>query len=852
MNAYISFGGHSGQIIYDPVAKTWHLQSDDGSTVNFLTGAANGAYNGEYWEVITPDGTQYWFGLDELPGWAGSDPKTNSVWTMPVTGLGTGDPCHNASYASSYCPNMPWRWNLDLVVDPNGNATEYYYTPQTSYYAYDSYVDSSGTAHYGAALPYTFAGTLTDIYYGAQDNSADSHNAYAHRPFDLHFGYSDRCTSTTQSTCAANENGTYWPDTPWDLYCGSSSSCKGVGHVAPAFFDTLMLTPVTTSAYEGSSPNQQVDTWTLGYQWLTADVNSDLVLASVARTGGRHVQSLDGHPRVDQHEQPGQLRGELPSDVPVPAERRDLRDRGSDRRHLQPPVLQRHRADQVLHTYNTANGLLLETSDLGDLSQPGQAMCTIYAYPSAPSTAGLLDYPDEVQDVAGACPSGTPALVSDSDTALQSDTKYYYDLQAFGVAPAEGNVTETDVYSAGDPGVAAHWVQQSRDTYDSYGRLLNDENSAGYTTSDSYTSSYGTGDPTTQVKVTSPLTASTSATTTTDMNPGWGLPNDMIDASGQRTDYAYDNLGRVTSVWLPGQTGSTRSKDGTANYVFTYSVTATAAPYVETTRLTGTNLVPVSSYQIFDSLLRPRQTRAPAEGPGGGSEVTDTFYDSQGNTVIANGPYNISAAASGTLWKTTEPNVPDETASTYDGAGRITESDFDSYGTQEWKTTWSYGGADEVTVTPPSGGTVTSTFTDARGRTTQIDQYHCAALRCSAGFDGTAYTYAYVTGGQKNTAADAGGNQWTWTYDLLGRQVSATDPDTGTTTQTWNDLGQPTSVTDGAGKTVSFIYDHAGRKIAEYASAVSGQSTANQLTAWAYDTATLNNSVLASGSKAIG
>jgi hypothetical protein len=24
---------------------------------------------------------------------------------------------------------MPWRWNLDLVVDPNGNATSYYYSP---------------------------------------------------------------------------------------------------------------------------------------------------------------------------------------------------------------------------------------------------------------------------------------------------------------------------------------------------------------------------------------------------------------------------------------------------------------------------------------------------------------------------------------------------------------------------------------------------------------------------------------------------------------------------------------------------------------------------------------------------
>ncbi len=131
----------------------------------------------------------------------------------------------------------------------------------------------------------------------------------------------------------------------------------------------------------------------------------------------------------------------------------------------------------MLHVYDPATGLLLQTSDLGDVSQPGQALCTIYAYPSPPSAAGQLDDTHEINQVAGACPYGTPALVPDSDSALQSDTKHYYDSQAFGVAPAEGNVTETDVYSAGDPGVAAHWVQQSRDTYDSYGRLLTVKNS---------------------------------------------------------------------------------------------------------------------------------------------------------------------------------------------------------------------------------------------------------------------------------------------------------------------------------------------------------------------------------------
>lgn len=65
--------------------------------------------------------------------------------------------------------------------------------------------------------------------------------------------------------------------------------------------------------------------------------------------------------------------------------------------------------------------------------------------------------------------------------------------------------------------------------------------------------------------------------------------------------------------------------------------------------------------------------------------------------------------------------------------------------------------------------------------------------------------------------------------------ISAADPDTGTTSSTWNDLGQLTSATDAAGKTISYAYDAAGRKTAEYAAAVGSQSSSNQLAAWAYD-----------------
>jgi RHS repeat-associated protein len=1070
-NGYLSLDGHSGQLIDDSSTGTWKLAGDDGSTVKFLSGASNGAYNGRYWEIITPDGTQYWFGLNQLPGWGSGDQVTNSVWTVPVAGLKTGDPCHASAYASSYCANMPWRWNLDLVVDPNGNATSYYYSPQTNYYAYDSYVDSSGTAHAGTPVSYTSGGTLTDIYYGSLDNTSDSNNVYAHRPFDVQLGYSDRCTSTSQPACDASHTQANWPDTPWDLYCSSASGCTGSGHQSPAFFDTRMLTSVTTSLFMGSNPYQDVDTWKLAYEWLPGDNgNSDLGLYSITRSGdvagtasmppvtfgwtamGNKAYS-DGYPQVvrnrlttivseagartgityntgtcgssppsdpaantlpcfPQYWTPGDLGGtpqlswfykytvrqvtvtdttggEPPlvttyqyckdpscsdnsgdgaawhydTDIDlVPAKHKSYGQwrgyqyvhvltgssggtrsetdytflRGMDgdpvtqpgggftypAAHVTPsrpsgtltsvtdanvldgselekivlngpggaqvsdqvtwpwtsprptatsdvqpwgkPLtafltgtaetdtytpLSAHagggtRQVQAQNSYDSSTGLLTQVSDLGDVSDPAQAQCTAYTYPVPASTAGLLDYPAEAKVTAGACGTSSPPLIS--------DTQYLYDGQSLGTAPTAGNITRTQAWSSGDPGVTDHEVYQSRDTYDSYGRRTSHQDAAGNTTTTRYTSSFGVGRPTTQTSITSPLTSSATATATTDIHPEWGLPADTIDASGQRTDYSYDPLGRVTSTWLPGQTGATRSGDGAASYTYDYSVSASAASAVTTRRLVSApGNAYTTSVQLYDALLRPRQAQTSSDASGGGMEASDIFYDSRGNTVTRNGPYDVtSTGPSATLWVTTETQIPDQNASTFDGANRVTETDLDSYGALKQKTTWTYPGGDAVTETPPAGGTITAPHTDGRGRTSEIDQYHSKSSAAGA-FDAT--RYAYTPAGKLSAITDAAGNTWTYSYDLLGRQVSAATPDTGTTASTYNDLGQLTSTTDAQGKTISYAYDAAGRKTAEYnTTGGASQTASDQLAAWTYDTATLDNPALPSGTKATG
>ncbi len=83
--------------------------------------------------------------------------------------------------------------------------------------------------------------------------------------------------------------------------------------------------------------------------------------------------------------------------------------------------------------------------------------------------------------------------------------------------------------------------------------------------------------------------------------------------------------------------------------------------------------------------------------------------------------------------------------------------------------------------------------------------------------------------------------------------MSATDPDTGSTASTWDDLGQLTSATDAAGKTITWAYAAAGRRTAEYnTTGGAAPSGSNQLAAWTYDTAALDNPVVGSSAKAIG
>jgi YD repeat-containing protein len=245
-NAVLSLNGTSGELIYNASEDRWHLRSEDGSRIERRTGASNGDDNGEYWVVTTTDGTQYWFGVNRLPGWATGDPTTSSTWTVPVFGNHSGDPCHATAFADSDC-TQAWRWNLDYVVDVHGNSMSYWYATESNKYARN--LDTADDA------TYIRGGYLRHISYGTRRVSGVDSVLDTDAPAQVVFATGDRCLSG----CTTHDE-TRWPDTPWDQEC-TATSCDTF---APTFWTTKRLATITTRVRNGSA-YRNVERWTFTY-----------------------------------------------------------------------------------------------------------------------------------------------------------------------------------------------------------------------------------------------------------------------------------------------------------------------------------------------------------------------------------------------------------------------------------------------------------------------------------------------------------------------------------------------------------------------------------------------------------
>ncbi|MFK4085752.1 polymorphic toxin-type HINT domain-containing protein [Kribbella sp. NPDC020789] len=262
-NATLVLNGQGGELVKDGTG--WRLKNDDGSKIEKVTNPTdNGDNDRESWKVTTLDGTQYYFGREHvLPN--ATDPVTNSVWTVPVAGDDSGEPCHGTTFATSFCDNQAWRWNLDLVVDPHANAMSLWYANETNYYA------KNGATT--ATKIYDRGGYLTKILYG-QRSDAMSLTA----PMQVTFTTQERClTNCTSLTSTTKAN---WPDVPFDQICAAGATCTKPG---PSFFSRRRLDTVTTKV--GA---QDVDRWQLTPDFPSPGDNMSgrsLWLKSITHTG---------------------------------------------------------------------------------------------------------------------------------------------------------------------------------------------------------------------------------------------------------------------------------------------------------------------------------------------------------------------------------------------------------------------------------------------------------------------------------------------------------------------------------------------------------------------------------------
>ncbi|WP_121159797.1 polymorphic toxin-type HINT domain-containing protein [Micromonospora pisi] len=453
------------------------------------------------------------------------------------------------------------------------------------------------------------------------------------------------------------------------------------------------------------------------------------------------------------------------------------------------------------------------TTDFGDLAVAGDEMCADNTY-ARNTGINLLSLPSRVQTFT--LPCGQAPTSSDH---IFSDIRTSYDKQAAGVAPTKGDATTVETLKDWTSAAGTTFMTASRTTFDVFGRAVEAYDARNNKTSTAYTPA--SGGPVTKVATTNHLGWVSSQT----LEPTFGLPIETSDVNSKVTTLKYDGLGRLTKVWLPNRLIAANPDSPSMQY--DYLIRNTGGVNAVTTRTINAEGNYVTSYALSDGLLRGRQTQTAAVS-GGGTVFTQTDYDSAGRVAYSAGNHHDPALTAGTKlvaiapWQFNSQNV-----NVYDRASRITDSILMTSGQEKWRTRTVYGG-DRTYVTPPRGGTPTTSITDAQGNLVELRRHSGGST--SGPFDETKYSYTRKA--QLSKVVDAAGNEWTYGFDLLGRQISADDPDKGLTTSSYNDFGDLTSTKDDNDKTLVYTYDSLGRKTGLYENAV---TTANKRATWAYD-----------------
>ncbi|MDW5328921.1 RHS repeat-associated core domain-containing protein [Plantactinospora sp. KLBMP9567] len=469
-------------------------------------------------------------------------------------------------------------------------------------------------------------------------------------------------------------------------------------------------------------------------------------------------------------------------------------------------------------------GMVTSVTDHGDVAVADDQQCEDTTYARNTAT-NLLSLPARVQTLAIAC-GQTPTSPDD----VISDVRTAYDGGAHGAAPTRGDATRVEELKDWTTAGGTTWLTTATSSYDTHGRVVAATDVRGNRTTTAYTPA--AGGPVTRTVTTNHL----GWTTTEDLSPARGVPTRTTDENGKVTDLRYDGLGQLTAVWLPNRPKASNEASPSIRYAYRIRNSGgVSAVTAETMNAEGNYL---TTNTLYDGLLRERQTQRAADS-GGGTVVTERVYDAAGRIAYTVANHHDPNRTPGTTLVTiAQWQANNQTVNHYDRAGRITEEVVTSGGTARWRTRTGHGG-DRTYVTPPAGGTPTTTITDARGNTVEVRQH--AGGSVGGSYDTTRFIHDRRN--QLVAAIDPAGNRWTYGYDTRGRQIRVDDPDKGETTSTYNDYGDLVTVTDAEGRKLVHEYDQLGRQTGRYRTSI---NPANKLASWAYDPSGANGRLASS------
>jgi len=293
----------------------------------------------------------------------------------------------------------------------------------------------------------------------------------------------------------------------------------------------------------------------------------------------------------------------------------------------------------------------------------------------------------------------------------------------------------------------------------------------------------------------------------------WGNALSVTDATGQTTNYRYNQFNRVQEVRLPQLTVTS-----TGSGIVTQTKCPTSTNYFD---LLGRVIATRDANDNLNKVTLNAASQILVETHADGGQ-RNYRYDAFGNQVQATNELGF------------------RTRNTYDRANMLTSVSRESVAgaldvagsPNIVADTYGYDAAGRRITDTNGENEVTRYFYDLHGN-----------LRQRRTPMGRNTTYEYNTQGRKTRETNPLAHQLTWSYDYFGRVQTHTDLGNYTTTWTYDRAGLATTQNSTTGQRLTFAYDAAGHltRIADLANttqaSAAGLQATNRVTDYGYDIA---------------